>query len=461
MDTGAASSPIAVGPGPEDLVAGLGALWTANKGCDDPSNPCAGQRLGEPRRPRHRRGEDDPARQGAALRHDRRKLRLGDELLQRHAVADRPGDRKRHEQVAAPEGPRRRRRGVRRGLGRGLRERRGVAVRPGNARGDSEDLRRRPGHRGPESERKRDLDGQQRRREHLAHRPVDEQGRPTPSWSAPARGRSRPATPTSGSATSTRDPCSASTTERYLPGLRMGVPNCSAGRSSPPHSSHSTAKTEANGASQAGQRARISPAHCGHRSAARPPNPRSSAARSRSAGRTRPSRRACAGAPPGSSSASRPYRQPRASLPTARRLASKLPDATHRGRFLYGNCARSRADHVAPRDPGGRSRPRGPPRRVPQHAHHARDRGARPHALQAGQDPRLVLHGARQRGRRRRRRHRDGAGRRRHAAAPRHGRPHHARRRAVADLRPVHGPRRRADAAAATATSTWPTRTSG
>jgi YVTN family beta-propeller protein len=42
VDTGAASSPIAVGPGPEDLVAGLGALWSANKGCDDPSNPCPG-----------------------------------------------------------------------------------------------------------------------------------------------------------------------------------------------------------------------------------------------------------------------------------------------------------------------------------------------------------------------------------------------------------------------------------
>ncbi len=42
VDTGAATAPIAVGPGPEDLVAGLGALWTANKGCDDPSNPCPG-----------------------------------------------------------------------------------------------------------------------------------------------------------------------------------------------------------------------------------------------------------------------------------------------------------------------------------------------------------------------------------------------------------------------------------
>ncbi len=40
----------------------------------------------------------------------------------------------------------------------------------------------------------------------------------------------------------------------------------------------------------------------------------------------------------------------------------------------------------------------------------------------------------------------DGPERRRHAAPPRHGRPHHARRRAVAHLRPVHGPRGRPDA---------------
>ena len=45
-------------------------------------------------------------------------------------------------------------------------------------------------------------------------------------------------------------------------------------------------------------------------------------------------------------------------------------------------------------------------------------------------------------------------------APPRHGRPRHARRRAVADLRAVHGARRRTDARAATGTSTWPTRTS-
>ena len=94
----------------------------------------------------------------------------------------------------------------------------------------------------------------------------------------------------------------------------------------------------------------------------------------------------------------------------------------------------------------GGPRPRGPARHLPQPAGHARDRGARPHPLQAGEDPRLVLHGPRQRGRGRRRRDRDGPGRRRHAAPPRHGRARDARRRAVADLRAVHGPRGRPDA---------------
>ena len=121
--------------------------------------------------------------------------------------------------------------------------------------------------------------------------------------------------------------------------------------------------------------------------------------------------------------------------------------------------ARSRARRLAARDPRGGSRPRGPVRDLPQHADHARDRGARPHPLQAGQDPRLVLHGPRQRGLVGRRRDRDGPRGRRHAAAPRHGRPRDARGRALADLRAVHGPRGRADAAAATGTSTWPTPT--
>ena len=187
VDTGAVSSPIAVGPGPEDLVAGLGALWTANKGCTDPSNPCAGN--GSVSRV-------DPATGAVktiALGKEPRYVTTGassvwatsffsDTLSRIDPVTGNVTNT-----VAAPRWPGRHRRGVRLGLGRGLRERRGVAVRPRDARGDREDLRRRPGHRGPEGERRRDLDGQQRRREHLAHRPVDEQGRPH------RRGRRRPA----------------------------------------------------------------------------------------------------------------------------------------------------------------------------------------------------------------------------------------------------------------------------
>ena len=60
---------------------------------------------------------------------------------------------------------------------------------------------------------------------------------------------------------------------------------------------------------------------------------------------------------------------------------------------------RSRARRLAPGGEGGRTRPRGPARDLPQHADHARHRGARSHPLQAGQDPRLVLHGPRERGR--------------------------------------------------------------
>ena len=112
----------------------------------------------------------------------------------------------------------------------------------------------------------------------------------------------------------------------------------------------------------------------------------------------------------------------------------------------HGDCERSGARRLLQRGARGRARPRGPARHLPQHAHHARRRGARPHPLPPGQDPRLVLHRPRQRSRRRRRRDGDGAGRRRHAAPPRHGRPHHARRRAVADLRAVHGTPGRPDA---------------
>lgn len=44
----------------------------------------------------------------------------------------------------------------------------------------------------------------------------------------------------------------------------MGPPKSSAGRSSVPHSSHATAKAEAIGAAQEGQRMRSSPPQVGH-----------------------------------------------------------------------------------------------------------------------------------------------------------------------------------------------------
>ena len=44
----------------------------------------------------------------------------------------------------------------------------------------------------------------------------------------------------------------------------MGPPKASAGRSGAPHASHSTANTELNRASHAGQRERISPPQVGH-----------------------------------------------------------------------------------------------------------------------------------------------------------------------------------------------------
>ena len=122
-----------------------------------------------------------------------------------------------------------------------------------------------------------------------------------------------------------------------------------------------------------------------------------------------------------------------------------------------GDRARGRAERLASGGEGVGPRPRGPAPDLPQHADHPRRRGARAHPLPAGEDPRLVLHRPRQRGLVGRRRDGDGPRRRRHAAPPRHGRAHHARRRAVADLRAVHGPRRRPDARARTATSTWPT----
>ena len=160
----------------------------------------------------------------------------------------------------------------------------------------------------------------------------------------------------------------------------------------------------------------------------------------------------------------RSSRSQSAALPTRSRSYRHGYDslASHRRtEECSGDRARCRADRLVAGCEGAGPRPRGPARDLPQHARHPRRRRARAHPLPPGKDPGLVLHRPRQRGVGRRRRDRDGARRRRHAAAPRHGRAHHARRRAVADLRAVHGPRRTARRTDATATCTWPTSASG
>ena len=188
----------------------------------------------------------------------------------------------------------------------------------------------------------------------------------------------------------------------------------------------------------------------GHAAGSSASTPRSSAARTRSRGRTRPSRRASCAAPRAAS----PRPCPRASATDSQTESLEFGARWRSPREAepVGSLQEVKEAGLDREDLLGIYRnmliTRG-------------DRGARAHPLQAGQDPGLVLHGPRQRGRRGRRRDGDGPRRRRHAAPPRHGRARHARRRAVADLRAVHGPRRRARRRAGTATSTWPTRGSG
>ena len=127
-----------------------------------------------------------------------------------------------------------------------------------------------------------------------------------------------------------------------------------------------------------------------------------------------------------------------------------------------GDCERSGAGRLAARGPGGGPRPRGPPRHLPQHAaSRAASRSAGTSSTSRGRSPARSTPGRGNEAAAVGVATAMGAGGRRHAAPPRHGRPHHARRRAVADLRAVHGPRRRARRTAATATSTWPTRSLG
>src|SRR5204862_545128 len=127
------------------------------------------------------------------------------------------------------------------------------------------------------------------------------------------------------------------------------------------------------------------------RPAARPRTPRSSAARTRRPGRRRPSRRGSYAAPPAASSG-----------PCSRTDCTARPIVRV---WADGDRPGSRACRLAAGSQGGRSPPRGSPDDLPQHADHPGDRGARPHPLQAGQDPRLVLHRPRERGRCHRRRH--------------------------------------------------------
>ena len=81
------------------------------------------------------------------------------------------------------------------------------------------------------------------------------------------------------------------------------------------------------------------------------------------------------------------------------RLEKRSPgDPAVKVRRSNGDRERSGARRLAARGERGRPRPRGPARHLPQHADHPRRRGARPHPLQAGEDPRLLLHRARERG---------------------------------------------------------------
>ena len=146
--------------------------------------------------------------------------------------------------------------------------------------------------------------------------------------------------------------------------------------------------------------------------------------------------------------------------PTSSRPAAEAPGSTARSRsqaaarsrFRQGrpgsysasrhvDRARCRTERVASGGEGVGARPGGSPRDVPQHAADPGGRGTRAHPLPTGEDPGVVLHGARQRGLGGGGRDRDGARRRRDAAPPGHGRPRHPRRRAVAHLRELHGPR--------------------
>ena len=231
--------------------------------------------------------------------------------------------------------------------------------------------------------------------------------------------------------------------------LRIGTPKSSGSRSFAPHSSQSTANVDENGA--AARRAAVQHLAAAARalgSGSRPRTPRTSAARA-------PQRRQIAVQSP--STFRRSSRSQSEALPTVLTIAAAVTVA-----LRHGDRTRGGAERLAPAGQGVGPRPRGPARHLPQHAPHARRRGARAHPLPPGEDPRLVLHRPRQRGRRR------------SASRPRWapedvGTPLHRDMgvhitRGVEPWRifanymgRVDGPARRA----ATGTCTWPTRASG
>ena len=136
-------------------------------------------------------------------------------------------------------------------------------------------------------------------------------------------------------------------------------------------------------ASAARARARSSPPHCGHSTgSSRLGILEVALARSRTGGRTRPSRPGSCGAPRGASCASpcrdrSPMIRPAHGLRRRGRTSPYSPSIScprppPYGGVLYGHCARSRAVGSLQGGAGSGPRPRGPARRLPQHADHAR-----------------------------------------------------------------------------------------
>ena len=184
--------------------------------------------------------------------------------------------------------------------------------------------------------------------------------------------------------------------------------------------------------------------------AARSPSPRSSAARTRSRGRRRPSRRAPSGAPRAASP--RPCPRVQACTRGCRRSVEFRLVAIAREAGPVG---------VADRGERGGPRPRRPPddlqnmlitRGIEERGHILYKQGKIPGSFYTGRGNEGAAVGDRDR---------DGAGRRRRAAPPRHGRPHHARRSSRGGSSPSTWAAPTGRRAARTATSTSATCGSG